>query len=193
MGMLVVALLAANVGSLPVATIESTLRRTSSAASSGRRSVFPSANRYSMILCFSFNPSEFAQLLPERVHVEPHYHECFDPGNLCGGFWLVAAREATAPPRANVKAIAEVPTHFGFWIFDFPIVGKRIHRKCVHRFVLPSIQNQNRKSKILLDHLVCSHQHVRWNREADLLRRFKIDDQLKLGRLLNRSRRALRL
>ena len=25
----------------------------------------------------------------------------------------------TAPPNANVNAKAKIPTHFGFWIFDF--------------------------------------------------------------------------
>jgi hypothetical protein len=38
---------------------------------------------------------------------------------------------------------------------------------------------------LLLDHLVRSEQHVRRNREADLLRRFQIDHQLKLRRLLD--------
>jgi hypothetical protein len=38
-----------------------------------------------------------------------------------------------------------------------------------------------------LDHLVRSRQHARWNREADLLRRFQVDNELKLGRLLDRQ------
>jgi len=37
----------------------------------------------------------------------------------------------------------------------------------------------------LFDHLIRSHQHVRWYRQADLLGRFQIDDQLKLFRLLD--------
>jgi hypothetical protein len=36
-----------------------------------------------------------------------------------------------------------------------------------------------------LDHLICSHQHVWWNREADLLCGFQIDHQFELSRLLN--------
>ena len=58
MGMVVVAFFAANAGGPPVATIRSTLRRTRSAASSGRRSSFCSANRYSMVIFFpSIHPS----------------------------------------------------------------------------------------------------------------------------------------
>src|SRR6266498_1916406 len=36
-----------------------------------------------------------------------------------------------------------------------------------------------------LDHLVRSNQHLLWNRHADLLRRFQIDDELELRRLLH--------
>ena len=58
MGMVVVAFFAANADGPPVTTIRSTLRRTRSAASSGRRSVFCSANRYSMVIFFpSIHPS----------------------------------------------------------------------------------------------------------------------------------------
>src|SRR5262245_10781916 len=38
-----------------------------------------------------------------------------------------------------------------------------------------------------LDHLVRSPQHVGWNREADLLGRFQIDDEFKLRWLLDRE------
>ena len=58
MGMVVVAFFAANAGGVPETTIRSTLRRTKSAANSGRRSGFPSANRYSMVIFFpSIHPS----------------------------------------------------------------------------------------------------------------------------------------
>ena len=58
MGMVVVALFAANAVGAPETTIRSTLRRTNSAASSGRRSGFCSANRYSMVIFFpSIHPS----------------------------------------------------------------------------------------------------------------------------------------
>ena len=38
-----------------------------------------------------------------------------------------------------------------------------------------------------LDHLICSEQHRLRNRQADLFRGFEIDDELKLGRLLDRK------
>ncbi len=40
-------------------------------------------------------------------------------------------------------------------------------------------------SRRILDHLVRPHQHIRRNRQADLLRGFQIDDQLELRRLLD--------
>ena len=39
----------------------------------------------------------------------------------------------------------------------------------------------------LFDHLIRPRQHVRWNRQADLLGRFQIDDELELRRLLHRE------
>ena len=60
MGIEVVAFFAANANGTPVTTIKSTLRRTNSAARLGRRSFFPSANRYSMA---KFFPSVHCSLL----------------------------------------------------------------------------------------------------------------------------------
>jgi hypothetical protein len=37
----------------------------------------------------------------------------------------------------------------------------------------------------LLDHLIRSREHIRWNRQTDLLGSFQIDDQLELRRLLD--------
>ncbi len=37
----------------------------------------------------------------------------------------------------------------------------------------------------LLDDLIRSRQHIRWNRQTDLLCRFEIDHELELGRLLH--------
>src|SRR5262249_31654 len=39
---------------------------------------------------------------------------------------------------------------------------------------------------VSFDHLVRSRQHIRWYRQADLLRRIEIDDQFKLHWLLDR-------
>src|SRR5215510_12754387 len=38
---------------------------------------------------------------------------------------------------------------------------------------------------LLLDHFISSRQDIRWNGQADLLRRFQVDDKLKLRRLLD--------
>src|SRR5262249_22573358 len=61
--MVVVAFFAANAGGAPVTTIRSTFRRNRSAASSGSRSSFCSANRYSMVIFF---PSIHPSLLTSR-------------------------------------------------------------------------------------------------------------------------------
>ena len=63
-----VAFFAANAGGVPEATIRSTLRRTRSAASSGRRSGLLLGKPVLDGDIFSLNPSKLAQLLPERVH-----------------------------------------------------------------------------------------------------------------------------
>jgi hypothetical protein len=61
MGMVLVAPFAANGVGPPTVTIRSTLRRTNSAASSGSRSRFPSAYRYSMVRFFpSIHPNLFS-------------------------------------------------------------------------------------------------------------------------------------
>ena len=40
---------------------------------------------------------------------------------------------------------------------------------------------------LLFDHFIRSRQHIRRNRQADLLCRFEIDDELELRRLLDRQ------
>jgi hypothetical protein len=72
MGMALVAPFAANPGGSPVTTIKSTLRRTNSAARSGSRSSFCSANRYSMVIFFPSNPSKLAHFLPEWIDEDRH-------------------------------------------------------------------------------------------------------------------------
>ena len=67
MGMVVVAFLAANAGGVPEATIRSTLRRTKSAASSGRRSFLLGKSVLDGDI-LSLDPAKLAQLLPERLH-----------------------------------------------------------------------------------------------------------------------------
>ena len=93
-GMVVVAFLAANAAGVDVTTIRSTLRRTKSAASSGRRSGFCLGKPVLDGDILSLNPSKLAQLLPERLHEDRATgSSAIDPGNLCGGFFLAAAPE----------------------------------------------------------------------------------------------------
>src|SRR5215471_5270207 len=42
-------------------------------------------------------------------------------------------------------------------------------------------------SPFSLDYFICSRQHIRRDRQANLFGGFEIDDQLKLGRLLDRD------
>src|SRR5262247_1075912 len=67
MGMVVVALLAANDPSSPEATIRSTLRRTSSAASSGRLILLLGKSVLDADI-LSANPSKLAQLFSKHLH-----------------------------------------------------------------------------------------------------------------------------
>ena len=52
-------------------------------------------------------------------------------------------------------------------------------------FFLHCLLTGEQRRTQLLDHLVRPRQHVRWNRQADLLRRFQIDDEFELRRLLD--------
>ena len=119
MGMVVVALFAANAGGAPETTIRSTLRRTKSAASSGRRSGFCSANRYSMAIFFpSIHPSLLSSCrnaskrtaLPEAVLVSRKPMRKIFP--VCCAWPL-------APQSVNTRTMAKSHSHFRFWILDF--------------------------------------------------------------------------
>ena len=70
MGMFVVAFLAADVAGVPEVTIRSTLSRTKSDASSGKRSSFSLCESILDGDVLSFNPAKLAQLLPERVQAD---------------------------------------------------------------------------------------------------------------------------
>ena len=54
-------------------------------------------------------------------------------------------------------------------------------------FLIPTSVLSTRSSALSSDDPVRSYQHVRRNREADLLRGFQVDDQLELHRLLDRK------
>ena|SRR5438094_6466205 len=77
----------------------------------------------------------------------------------------VAAPEPHPQTTMSTRAITERPSHFGFWIL-------RLNSGQVldFRFIT---QHSNFKTKnSLFNHLIRSCQHIRRNREADLLRRF---------------------
>src|SRR5262249_26559195 len=139
--------------------IRSTLRRTKSAASSGRRS-WPlfSAKRYSVVKFFpSIQPSLLSSCrnsftmtaLPEAV-----------PASRKPILKTLPVCCASAEERANSRMAA-------------------IRQIAIFVFIV--------SASPLSNHLVCSRQHVGRNRQADLLRCFQVDDELELRRLLYRK------
>src|SRR5262245_39908119 len=113
--MVVVALLDANAATVPATTITSTFRRTKSAASSGNRWPFCSANRYSKAILFpSIHPSLLSSCrnaskrtaLPEAVPSSRKPMRKIFP---------VCCASATAPHNTNATMRAKSPAHFGFW------------------------------------------------------------------------------
>ena len=63
------------------------------------------------------------------------------------------------------------------------IVKELIKRRSIVVPLNPKFEIRNPK---LSDHFIRPHQHVRRNRQADLLGGFQIDDELELRRLLDR-------
>ena len=102
MGMVLVAPFAANGVGPPEVTIRSTFRRTSSAASSGSRSRFCSANRYSMVIFFPQSTQACAALAETPPRGPRYRKQCYYPGNLCGRFSLSAA------PRADEQSAKSI-------------------------------------------------------------------------------------
>jgi len=76
---------------------------------------------------------------------------------------------------------------FRFWILGCRSKNPKVESK----MFCPCFFFLNRKSKIgnrkSFYDLVGSRQDVRRNRDSDLLRGFQIDDEIELGRLLNRQ------
>src|SRR5215467_1964021 len=150
MGMVLDAPFAANGVGPPEATIRSTLRRTRSAASSGRRSGVCSANRYSMVIFFpSIQPSLLSSCrnastrtaLPEAVLLSRKPMRKTFP--VCCALAKEALNSKVAATRQTI-------------IFVFIVAASR-----------------------LPDHFIRSCQHIRWNCQTDLLGGLKIDRQLK--------------
>src|SRR5262245_34130233 len=171
MGMVVVAFFAANAGTADETTIRSTFRRTRSAASSGRRSFFCSANRYSMVMFFpSIHPSLLSScrnaskktaileaVLLSRKPMRVIFSVC------CASIVELGSRCREQSARQNVfLVICVVPALFSY---------------------LRPLTSDLRL--LLLDHFISSRKHVRRNRQTDLLCCLQIDDELKLLWLLH--------
>src|SRR2546422_2250073 len=171
----------------PAETMISTLSRTSSAASAGRRSRFPSAYRYSMTMFFpSTYPRSRNPCRNASVRVDIAAGELVLRYPIRGTFFGCCAC-ATAPHIASVTTRATIPTNFRFWILDFRLsdrkLGDRIRvlsRICFSPESKTAIENRK-----LLNDSVRPGQHVRRNCQADLLRRLHIDHQLELRRLFH--------
>src|SRR5262249_10900565 len=158
MGIVAVACLAGRVAGGPTVTITSTLTYTSSAASAGRRSAFPSADRHSMTMFFpstyprSRRPWRNASVRAERVEGETGIR------NPIRGTFL-ACCASTKEPVDNRAAATRQMINFVFIV----------------------------SASRLSNHLIRSCQHVRRNRQTDLLGGFEVDDELELRRLLHRE------
>src|SRR5262245_33832161 len=171
MGMVVVAFFAANVCGVPETTIRSTFKRTRSAASSGTRSGFCSANRYSMVMFFpSIHPSLSSSCrnasrrtaLPEAVLASRK--------PMRETFPVCCASASETFTRKRVTSSQRVILFFTFFF------SPRASR------LLP----------LSFDQPIRPGEHLRWNRQTDLLSRFEIYHQLKLRGLLHRKFGRLR-
>src|SRR5262249_48876255 len=155
MGIVEVASLTTRVTMSPPETMTSTLSCTSSAASSGSRSSFSSADRYSMTMFFpstyprSRKPCRNASTRDEIVELET---ETKVRNPIRGTFCASAKGVVDSRVAANRQTI----------IFVFIVSALR-----------------------LSNHSIRPCQHVRRDREADLLGCLQIDHQLELNRLLN--------
>src|SRR5262249_6748576 len=159
---------AADAGGFPVITIKSTLRRTNSAASSGRRSVFPSAKRYSKTILFpSIQPSLLSSCrnastrtdMPEAVPLSRKpmrkiFPACCAPADMQG---------------AKSMALSARTVIFLFMFF-------------------PVLSLDTPYSPLFsLDHLIRPREKVGRNRQADLFRCLEINDEFKFRCLLHRQ------
>src|SRR5215211_7195753 len=116
MGMTDVACLAARIASVADVTMTSTLRRTNSAAISAKRSLRPSAQRYSIVMVRpSIQPSSRRRCTKAAIHWPWDVGVPATRNPIVGGGPACCARaasgHATAPPRAkmNVRRLIRSP------------------------------------------------------------------------------------
>src|SRR5439155_9973320 len=185
MGIVVVALLAANAGCPPETIIRSTFSRTKSAARSGSRSNFPSSNRYSKVKFFpSIQPSlriscrnaSKRGALPEALLLSRKPMRKTFAG---------CCASARAPHTVSATTIAKSPAHFRFWILDFRLWEEESKNRFQKVLFMQFLQSkiENRQSKMSFYDFVCSRQHVGRNRLTILDFRFWILDCSIIGLL----------
>src|SRR5262245_4593643 len=169
-GIVEVASFTGRVTAPPPVMMISTLSCTSSAASAGRPSIFPSAERHSMRMSF---PST--------------YPSSRSP-------WRNASRRLVKAGRGAAVRYAILGIFLGCcaeaeWE-SAKSTAQRIRTLIflVMRFSAPFTRPSTLDTRpFSLDHLVRSCQHIRWNRQANLLSGIQIDDELELGWLLHRE------
>src|SRR5262245_25481949 len=124
------------------------------------------------------------------------------------GIFFGCCASATAPPNSTVTTSATILTNFRLWILDFRSSDRRFGNRiripsCICLFLnrKSAIESLSRTavrdlefscallpttySSLLFDHPVCTPEHSLWNREANLLGGFEIDNQFERGRLLD--------
>ena len=136
-GIVAVLLLAANAGARPVATIRSTLRRTSSAASFGKRSNLCSVNRYSKVTFFPSVQPRLLSSLRNASHKTALPEAVLTSSRPMRKIFPACCAEATTPPRAIVITTARVPANFRFWILDCRNTDWKLSLKNPHSYVFP--------------------------------------------------------
>src|SRR5262245_53836920 len=165
-GMVLVAPFAANGVGPPATTIRSTFRRTRSAPSSGSRSSFCSANRYSMVMFFpSIHPSLLISCRNASKRTAIPEAVLLSRKPMRGIFPACCASASESFVRKRIASSQRVILFFMFF-------------SCLvrHAFCLFSFDQPIRSGDQL------------WrNRQADLLRGLEIDHQLELRRLLDRQ------
>src|SRR5262249_22363045 len=158
MGIILVAFIAARTAGSPDTKRISTLSRSSSAASSGGRSDFPSAYRYSMdMFCPSLYPRSLSANRIPSTRADSLAASVFERYPI---------RETFAGCCASAKEALDSRT-------------AATRQTIIFVFIVSAL--------LLPNHLVRSRQHVGRNRQADLLGRLQVDDELKPHRLLNRQ------
>src|SRR5258706_9329803 len=165
MGIVTVASLAGRVAAGPAVTRRSILRRASATASAGTRSGLPSADRHSMAIFFpSMKPRSRRPWWNASMRAELEESELTNRNPIRGIFVTCCA---SARGAVVSKTVASSQTQICLLIRSSPVF-------------LPTVHCQ-----LLSDNFIRPRQHIRRNRQTDLLCSFEIDDELEFLRLLH--------